>query len=603
MKITLYKNCILSRSYSEVFDCKVQDENGKTARDRYLETLESRIYELDMVYSTNSGSINIPLEIPQSTDNLYDYNYMKIEYESITRYCFIDDIQFMNMIGVVYYSEDIWHSYITNLSLRNSFLSNTKLLKFTDRTITRHFLPMEYETKSPLQIIRRISDTNKYSIVAQVQLTKPAQQGERTERQCFTVSLGKYDSDTAYTKNNFDKVQHTLYYDEAIELCNLAVRLSAQQMRDEDETKRFTGSWFYEITNFTIIPDNFGFYKPSGETQPVNEQALFTAQIQALDVDNDKSQQLLFAYEVKTTDTVPLPILNTYPISNDYTLIGVGTLSTNYDVINDGNDFDLIFRYYASEIDFKFILEMQGKFIDITDGFTYEVPFTSLTGSELAQQRTAKALQITNGATNIVGGVTKIGLAVASGGTTEALLSGAQIDLASDMAFTQTALNRARSTKSKSLYMSQLRSMRREERSLDLQQYNNAYGIVGNTVSGIGSVISGTTNIIQATQPNYVSNNGTFSSGNNALSILYGFVLKYIIPSNEKQVNDIIDNLGYSVNEMVNNEIFTPSTPNVKYNAIKFTTVNVFGKAPQSVIEKIKSILLNGTKIYYNENI
>lgn len=601
MKITLYKNCIFSRSYSEVCDCRIKDTNGKTALDRYLATLTKEVFEIDTVYSTNSGVLNIPINIPNSTSNIYEFNYAKIEFETITRYCFIDDIQFRNYVAIVSYSEDIWHSYIADISIRNSFLTNTRLLKYNGKEIIRHFLPVDYETKSELQIIRRISDTNAYTIIAQVQLTKPAQTGQRTERQCFTVSLGKYDDFTAYTAGHFDAVEHTLSYTKAIELCNLAVKLSAQQMRDDDDTKRFTGAWYYEITNFTVIPDNFTFYKTVGG-QPVNTSALFTAQIQALDVDNDLPQQLLFAYEVTPTESVPLPIMNTYEITNDFTLIGVGTLSANYDVINDGNNFTITFRYYASEIDFKFIMEMQGKFIDITDNFVYDVPFTSLTGSELAQQRTAKALQITNGVVGIVGGVVKTATAVAGGQLGYTASMSALNSVASAQERTRQALSRTRSSRARSSYSERL------ARLSGLQtHYNTELGETGvrtatGIMSGTGSIVNGITEIIGATQPNYVSNNGTFATGNNALSILYGFVLKYLIPSNETQVNDFINNIGYDVKEMMNNEVFAPlNTQTNKYNVIKFANVNIYGKCPQSVIEELKSMLINGVKIWYDE--
>lgn len=602
MKITLYKNCIFSRSYSEVCDCRIKDNNGKTALDRYLSTLAKEVFEIDSVYSTNSGVLNIPISIPNSTSNIYEFNYAKIEFETIVRYCFIDDIQFRNYVAIVSYSEDIWHSYIANTAIRNSFLTNSRLLKYTGKEIIRHFLPVDYETKSKLQIIRKISDSNAYAIIAQVQLTKPAQTGQRTERQCFTVSLGLYDNFTAYSAGHFDEVIHTLSYTKALELCNLAVKLSANQMRDDDDTKRFTGAWYYEITNFTIIPDNFAFYKTSG-TQPVNTSALFTAQIQALDSDNNKSQQLLFAYEVKPTESVPLPVMNSYTISNDYTLIGVGTLTANYDVINDGNDFTITFSYYASEIDFKFIMEMQGKLIDITDNFIYDVPFTSLTGSELAQQRTAKALQITNGAIGIAGGVVKVGVAAATGQLGYTTTMGALNSVASAQEKTRQALSRARSSRSRSSYSERLARLSGLQASYNVSLGETGLHTVSGIMSGTGSVVNGITDIIGATQPNYVSNNGTFATGNNALSIMYGFILKYIVPSNEAQVNDFINNIGYDVKEMMNNEVFVPVNAVVnKYNVIKFANVNIYGKCPQAVIEELKSILVNGVKIWYDES-
>lgn len=42
MIIKLYKNCILTDAYSEVFDVYHKDANNKTALDRYLERWNKR---------------------------------------------------------------------------------------------------------------------------------------------------------------------------------------------------------------------------------------------------------------------------------------------------------------------------------------------------------------------------------------------------------------------------------------------------------------------------------------------------------------------------------------------------------------------------------
>ena len=61
MKITLYKNCILTNSFSEVCDVFHKDENGKTTLERYLDTLEKLVIDAGDVYYTNSGKFSFDM--------------------------------------------------------------------------------------------------------------------------------------------------------------------------------------------------------------------------------------------------------------------------------------------------------------------------------------------------------------------------------------------------------------------------------------------------------------------------------------------------------------------------------------------------------------
>ena len=61
MIIKLYKNCILTDAYSEVFDVYHKDVNNKTSLDRYLATLEQKTITTPHTYVTNSGKISFDL--------------------------------------------------------------------------------------------------------------------------------------------------------------------------------------------------------------------------------------------------------------------------------------------------------------------------------------------------------------------------------------------------------------------------------------------------------------------------------------------------------------------------------------------------------------
>lgn len=75
MIITLYKNCILTDAYSEVFDVYHKDANNQTALNRYLSTLEQKTIEIPHTYVTNSGKISFDL-IDEYDTEFYDFNYM-----------------------------------------------------------------------------------------------------------------------------------------------------------------------------------------------------------------------------------------------------------------------------------------------------------------------------------------------------------------------------------------------------------------------------------------------------------------------------------------------------------------------------------------------
>ena len=75
MRITFYKNCILTSAYSEVIDTIKVDAEGKSAFLRYLEnfdTLNTLTIDVDNVYISNQGKLNVDAEVG------YGYNYMSI---------------------------------------------------------------------------------------------------------------------------------------------------------------------------------------------------------------------------------------------------------------------------------------------------------------------------------------------------------------------------------------------------------------------------------------------------------------------------------------------------------------------------------------------
>ena len=152
MNITLYKKCILSNSYSEVFDVFHKDSNNKVALERYLASLQKYEIVADNVYVPNSGKIT--LELNEDNVNIYEYNYMYLEDtdNNFRRYCFIDDITVVNGLAVISFSEDIWSNYASSMEIRKSLLVRSRATKYSDWSIPFYAPGMGYEGNNTVVI-------------------------------------------------------------------------------------------------------------------------------------------------------------------------------------------------------------------------------------------------------------------------------------------------------------------------------------------------------------------------------------------------------------------------------------------------------------------
>ena len=174
MIIKLYKNCILTDAYSEVFDVYHKDANNKTALDRYLATLEQKTIATPHTYVTNSGKISFDLRDEYDAE-FYDFNYMSItdEVNYFTRYCFIDAITVVNGIAVVSYVEDVWSNYAPSLQMRKSLLTRSRIIDYGSYKIPFYSLGMEYQGNNQLKLIELFEKAQTYQqvgIILQVQL-------------------------------------------------------------------------------------------------------------------------------------------------------------------------------------------------------------------------------------------------------------------------------------------------------------------------------------------------------------------------------------------------------------------------------------------------
>ena len=248
MIIKLYKNCILTDAYSEVFDVYHKDANAKTALDRYLETLEQKTIATPHTYVTNSGKISFDLNDEDGTE-FYDFNYMSItdEVNNFTRFCFIDAVTVVNGIAVVSYIEDLWSNYAPSLQMRKSLLTRSRIIDYGSYKIPFYSLGMEYQGNNQLKLTRLFDLSTAYpeiNVVVQLQLYKLSQQGELSERLITEAFLSYKQNDVV--SNDWDISQAELFIQ--------------RLMQDSSSKKISLGNieFNYEIYNIILITKDFG---------------------------------------------------------------------------------------------------------------------------------------------------------------------------------------------------------------------------------------------------------------------------------------------------------------------------------------------------------
>ena len=395
MIIKLYKNCILTDAYSEVFDVFHRDQSGKTPLDRYLETLDSKSFTIPHTYVTNSGKISFDLRDEYDRE-FYDFNYMSItdEVNYFTRYCFIDAITVVNGIAVVSYVEDVWSNYAPSLQMRKSLLTRSRIIDYGSYKIPFYSLGMEYQGNNELKITPLFENTSKkFNLIMQTQVYKLSEQGELSQRDILETYVAIKNADDTY-RSSFSSFE-ALYLAKT-----LTVKSSKTQL---------TSGEYYEVYNILILPESLHILQESDVTLSYN--VFDNVYIIAL-VENVVSME-----NINYTATKTLPC--------NYKQFKVGTLLNAYDLVQNGTDITVKIGYYATNTDFNIYLNFQNQIYEITKDFMLDLPISVQTADVTQQQATAREvanlnakLGIARGAMQIVGGVADVAF-----GTTQTNIS------------------------------------------------------------------------------------------------------------------------------------------------------------------------------------
>lgn len=615
MIVTLYKDCVFTKDYSEVCSTwDIGDDEGN-ARDKYLSSLRSKEYTIEDIYLQYNGVISVPFSI-YSFGNIIDtVNYLKIKKGSSSTFqffAFVDKVVIKNQLAFIYYSVDYWHTFFSVDNLRRGILCNSMQLDYTSDfggagssvNITRYLPPVKLEPKE-IEYKQLIPTNGKFYILAQVQKYKGTRSGDTSYRTVTTVMLSrwKYSTSEAY--------EYAFDYETAMTLISFYVQSMAEELTwHRGEYTEATG--YYNIDNITLIPQiydpdeklvPFVLHDTPSETETkVNFFGYF------LSDNEDLGYNTGFIQIEPFSSYKNYGLLTSVEIQNDFNTIGIGTLSSNFELVQCGQSYTAYIYYYYDEIDFKLLLLCQNKFLDITDSFVIDFPINSITGEANAQRKMARTMSTINNAIKIGEGVAQVVADIYTfGGATgaNAITSGTgQVlsDNTSVVPYRQGFAN----------WQSQYAPTADFGYTVQDVTQNRTYvgynGSKQNAITGVGKIANGITGIIEANAPLFTSSTAIRSDGLNTISSRIGvFLIKIKTAFNTAYFNSAINVNGYRVQEVIedNNHMqsvfnaFTDLSPSdLSYDILKFLYVDYIDNSERADV--IKKILCNGVRIWYD---
>ena len=562
MKIILYKKCILSNSYSEVFDVFHKDSNNKVALERYLASLQKYEIVADNVYVPNSGKIT--LELNEENVNIYEYNYMYLEDtdNNFRRYCFIDDITVVNGLAVISFSEDIWSNYASSMEIRKSLLVRSRATKYGSWTIPFYAPGMGYEGNNTVVI----KDIDGYIIDNDYTRPSPLQVA-------CAVNMQLYNLTAQGVANNRILLTGIFIYSyggdrRAYGTTDMLLQLVREviQLSTGTTVKYNNKDYYYDIVSVKAIPKQFGIFKEiiTGDAtvtiQKSDTISYYFYSTQAGIFNNVISHGILH----KVLDK---------EIENDYTRLGIGLISNIIPIENNSTKitYSILFKWDITS--WNLYISIQNKLIEISDEFDILIPISVQSADVTQQQASARELRSLNAKLGIAGGALEIrkGMLDTSIGVGSMLIGGA----VGGATGAGTILAGA-------------------------SGFTNGTTGIG---KGIASIIGSEKELEIANREMFSTSKAIKVNSDGVLNGYYGIVQYFIAPDNTTEVQANIDNTGYVCNEIVDNLFNKPITDTVAtaYNVMRFDFANIFGNFTQNIAKALRAILYNGFKIWYDE--
>lgn len=584
MKIILYKKCILSNSYSEVFDVFHKTKNPVTneetvALQRYLSSLTKYEITADNVYVPNSGKITLELDFDYEnvSNNIYEYNYMYLEDtdNNFRRYCFIDDITVVNGLAVISFSEDIWSNYASSMEIRKSLLVRSRATKYGSWSIPFYAPGMAYEGNNPLKFTDlagnniQLSDTNNRNValICQLQVYNLSQEGVISDRKVYTVAANTLDIELSEGTFVFP-LKKTPAKESVYEIIRqLYIKSSAKEFIVPGTNN--LPSLYYQISNVLLLPA----YCVTGQSKTntigmVNITGSATCVFYKLDISIG---------DIPSNDS--MVFVKTITLDKNFKRIGIGCITNLQPVVENGTSIEVKIGIAYDDFSVGVYLVFQNKIIEITNDFLLEIPISVQTADATQQQLANRELKTMNAKL----GIANAGIDIATG-YMGAIINAGMIGLGVEM--------------NSVLPVTSYSGM-----STGMKGAGGFASSINSVGKGITALIGSQKQLEVANRSMFATNKGTNINYNVMLNARFGIVIAYMQPDNESEVQANINNTGYVCNEIVDNLFNKPITDTVAtvYNVMRFEFANVFGNFTQNIAKALRTILYNGFKIWYDE--
>lgn len=577
MRITLYKGCILTHNYQEVFDTKIRAGKTTSVFEDYLATLKKADYDVNG-YVTDNGSFNINYSFAGLSP--FECNYVKFTDDSKVVYAFVDRVIRSNNLVTVFYTCDVFHTYFPQCRLRDSLISN-----FRKKVDGEHAeLPLNYLSNKGLDTAFLGNNvSNQVYIIARIQKYKLVSGSDSSVRETAYVLISK--TDKAVVGTYVQILNNPLFdIDECIELIQklesyqgtTKIFIWNKSLADDNQN--------YEIDDIYILPEQFNMstaynvphmafdmHTDEGSIGNINSFGAITldgvnyfslniATIRNTILNNDDlvdiELEVSGPYISLSTDKKTMTIL---PTTKQY---GFGFITNVIELPFNNLGYDINFKFSGNRLEFKLLMYCNTSIIDITEIFSYMLPFSGITGESYAQRKIAKAQETMKGATKIFNGASK-------------LASSAQNSAA---AFVQLSTNPIAANYS----INQAAESGRQ---------------------GISMIANGIFDIVMANKEKYQNTYGVNVNTAGITAALCGMIMVTIDPENIIEVQSAINEIGYSVFYKANDLEYGQDITEWNYNVVKFINAKVVGSATQEVLAEIKQILENGVKVWYTTNV
>lgn len=548
MILTLYSNCRLNSHYDYVIQ--------NAYLEGYLARLTSTELQIDDVYLTDKGKFHVDMN---ATYNILPYNYFKI-YDSvnkITRYYFIDDINIVNGVAIIEYTEDVWSSYSSAIVIERGEVSHLRY--GTINALPR--LPVDYVSNDRYNITKlNVSNSistptdDKVMLVLTLSFYNLEQSGDPTYRffKSFIVTI-----DDELPHQTFD-VADALEYLKAF-YCYSAGGQSFVWTLNDNVDVTFDA---YEIVNAYFVPSGL-----VNETKGFKVQDYYT-EINLLMLDEEHALPVSTHFYLRQLKSVDETLYADRQLAVDYKHYAIGTLDNLIMLDNNGTKTKWNIRWIITDYELAIYLMVGTNIINLMPSFSITLPI-SVQGADVTQQQQIarelknNSIQLSNEQTTNKATLNYIKSGLGAVGGVASIMSGNV--LGGIMSIGSSGLSATETALDKKYTLAQN----------DLSKWAN-------------------------NQPMYQTNSIIKVPESNIAIATTGLILVDVVPDNETYVNAVIESIGYKVSKIVaDSTLITTAQESQTHNIVRFSNVRLRGNVPQRILNEFQSILLKGFYIFF----